>query len=583
MTDSTSRAARRRREYPLLLDSHRTQLVDDPGACMARTEILESWRRSKLSGVNPDRIAAVEGEARLDSRIAKIAIPVLDSAAESMVGAHTSLLLSAPDGTLLWRWDGDGHLKKRLDRSNVHLGAVMTEDVVGTNGLGTALETAKSVVIEGTEHFSEAFHDFTCAGAPVRHPVTNRVTGVLSLTTLVQDGSPLMAPTLTRMAQDIEEELYGESTRHERQMLRHFLAERRRARSAVVAVSADVIIANAIANTLELDHSALWQRIEESPADVVGLELGAGSHVTVCRPVRRSGQLVGAVVVADEASSGVPEQRRAGPRGRRADSGADERGWAQVVADVERTLVASERLLVVGEDGVGKRTAVRAAAERAGLACREIECASVDEVGRETWLGDARRCLSVSEGVVLLAHLDALDAACARALAAILDGPTAASVSHVVATTDARAHADGTVPRVLLDQFSPEPYEVSPLRRRPGDVVARLVDQGIGMPALNREAAQLAQRHPWPGNHRQLEQFRRWMAGQGRPLLGPDDLPTSWRAEVTRTNLTSMQSAESEAIASALRQHGGNKAAAATALGISRSSLYRKLREYHLR
>jgi hypothetical protein len=101
-----------------VLDPHRERLAeDDPGSLMVRTEILDSWRRSKLNGVDPDHVCTVEGDANLDSRIAKVAIPVLNSAADTLVGANTSLLLSAPDGSLLWRWDGDGKLKKRLDRS----------------------------------------------------------------------------------------------------------------------------------------------------------------------------------------------------------------------------------------------------------------------------------------------------------------------------------------------------------------------------------------------------------------------------------------------------------------------------------
>ncbi|SDL38616.1 Transcriptional regulator of acetoin/glycerol metabolism [Nocardioides sp. YR527] len=571
-----------------MLDTHRAQLAeDDPGSLMMRSEILDSWRRSKLSGVDPDHVRSVAHEARLDSRIAKIAIPVLDTAADALVGAHTSLLLSAPDGTLLWRWDGDGHLKKRLDRSNVHLGTVMSEDIVGTNGLGTALETARSVTVSGTEHFSEMFHDFTCAGAPVRHPVTNRVTGVLSLTTLVKDASPLMAPTLLRLAQDIEEELYGESTMHERQMLRHFLAERRRARSAVVAVSADVVIANAIATAMDLDHTALWERIEGSPEEIIGLELAAGSHVTVCRPVSRGGQVVGAVVVAeDTAIAAAAGQRAARARGRTSSRPAPrERPWARLVAQLRDVAESTDRLLVAGEDGVGKRAALRATLTESNRGYREIDCAAVDEVGREEWLHQVRALMDDPDGLVVLAHLDALDARDARALASILessDRPTSTGL-HLAGTVSTAAYSEHTIPRALTDQFAPDAFEVEPLRKRPDDVLARLVDQGVGMPTLSREAVQMAQRHPWPGNHRQLEQFRRWMARQDRPVLVPDDLPASWRNELTRGNLTSMQMAESDAIVAALRQAAGNKAAAATALGISRSSLYRKMREYHLR
>jgi transcriptional regulator of acetoin/glycerol metabolism len=55
------------------------------------------------------------------------------------------------------------------------------------------------------------------------------------------------------------------------------------------------------------------------------------------------------------------------------------------------------------------------------------------------------------------------------------------------------------------------------------------------------------------------------------------------RREADRARLTTIQVAEADAIAAALRDNGGNKAAAALHLGISRSSLYRKMREYRLR
>jgi len=563
-------------------DSHRDLLTqDDPGSRVMRTEILESWRRSKLSGVDPDHVDTVEGEANVDSRIAKIAIPVLNSTADALIGANTSLLLSAPDGTLLWRWDGDGRLHKRLNRSHVYIGTRMSEDVVGTNGLGTALETARAVTVSGAEHFSEAFHDFTCAGAPVRHPVTNRVTGVLSVTTLVQDASPLMAPTLQRIARDIEEELYGESTLHERQMLRHFLAERRRTRSAVVAVSADVVIANAIATAMDLDHAALWHRLEDSPDDIVGLELTPGSQVTLCRPVHRGGELVGAVVVADERTAEAvaaepPRRARSGTR----TPPREELPWNRLVTELRGVAATTDRLLVTGEDGVGKRTALRAVAG-AERGYRELDCTGVGEIGAAAWLAQARELLARTDELVVLAHLDALDTSVSRSLATMLERTHRGDGTLTVAATVSPTHHE-VLPRVLVDQFPPQVFEILPLRRRPGDVLARLLDQGVGMPTLSREAVQLVERHPWPGNHRQLEELRRWLSRQGRPVITPDDLPPAWRSEVARTNLTPMQTAETEAISSALREHAGNKAAAAAALGISRSSLYRKMREYRL-
>jgi len=553
---------------------------------MVRTEILESWRRSRLNGVDPDRVPCVEGETSLDSRMAKVSIPVLTSMADVLIGANTSLLLSAPDGTLLWRWDEDSRLRSRLNRSSVVIGTRWSEDVIGTNGLGTALETARAVTVNGTEHFNEALHDFACAGAPIRHPVTHRVTGVLSVTSLVEDASPLMAPTLLRLAHDIEEELYGETSMHERQMLRHFLAERRRTRSAVVAVSADVVIANSLATSMDLDHSALWQQIEGGPGDIVGLELAGGARVTLCRPVYRGGSLVGAVVVAEETpADALVRAAPARSRDLDRDPRRQERSWIRLVARLRATAAVTDRLLVFGEHGTGKRSALRAAAADSDREYRELDCATLDEVGHEQWLTDARALVEHVDELVVFAHLDALDPGACRALATILDRAPRIDGSdlRLAATVSAAALHNDVLPRVIRDQFPPLTFEIPPLRKRTDDALARLVDQELGMPRLSHEAVQAVQRHPWPGNHRQLEEFRRWLARQSRPVVTAADLPPAWLHEVTRAHLTTMQSAESDAIATALRECGGNKAAAATALGISRSSLYRKMREYRLR
>jgi sigma-54 dependent transcriptional regulator, acetoin dehydrogenase operon transcriptional activator AcoR len=544
-----------------------------------RPEIVNSWRRSQLSGVNPDAATVVPGEVSLESRIARVAIPVLGSMADILIGAKTSLLLSAPDGTMLWRWSEDSGLSALLDRRSAVVGTRWNEDIVGTNGLGTALETIQPVMISGTEHFSAALHEFTCAGAPIRHPITKRVAGVLSVTSLARDASPLMAPTLLKLVREVEEQLYGDSTLRERELLHHFLTERRHGRNAVVAVSEDVVIANKAGSRLQIDPRALWESMEGGLPRGTVIEMpGPDASGSVrLRTVEHAGSIVGLIIVAEP---GKPD--RLPPRQVMADSvetsSAGAPHWSELAALLETAATGCDRLLITGEAGVGKRTLLR---ESFGPVM-ELDCAAAEESGTESWLATARAALEGNEPLIL-SHLEALTVPLSRALARILDQvPRDEGPLKIAATWTETTGEPDLATRTILDRFPSEPFEVPPLRKRPPDVLRRLVDQGLGMPTLSPEAVEQARRHPWPGNHRQLEEFRRWLARQQRPVISVEDLPRNWLREAARSRLTAIQAAEADAIAAALRANNGNKLATASQLGISRSSLYRKMHQYRL-
>lgn len=556
---------------------------------LTRPEIVDSWRRSQLSGVDPDAVTVVPGEVSLDSRIAKVAIPVLGSMADILVGAKTSLLLSAPDGTMLWRWSEDSGLSALLDRRSAVVGTRWNEDIVGTNGLGTALETVRPVLVNGTDHFSAALHEFTCAGAPIRHPVTRRVAGVLSVTSLARDASPLMAPTLLKLVREVEEQLYGGSTLRERELLRHFLAERRRSRNAVVAVSEDVVIANKAGARLDLDPRALWEQMESGLRGSTAIESAApdGTGLVRLKPIEHAGSVIGLVIVAESVEPGQSVPKRAAAAGTGA-AGSPATQWSELPALLRAAASECDRLLVIGEVGAGKRTLLRETFSSADRPLTELDCTAAEETGNERWLALARTAMLRNDGrpagLVVLSHLEALSVSLCRALGRILDEMSrSAGPLAVAGTWTPSAGGPDMACHALLDRFPSEPFEVPPLRKRPADVLRRLADQGPGMPVLSAAAAEQARRHPWPGNQRQLEEFRRWLARQHRPVIGVEHLPSRWLREAARGRLTTIQAAEADTIATALRATGGNKAAAAAKLGISRSSLYRKMREYRLR
>ena len=115
---------------------------------------------------------------------------------------------------------------------------------------------------------------------------------------------------------------------------------------------------------------------------------------------------------------------------------------------------------------------------------------------------------------------------------------------------------------------------------------------------LSDEALRTMMRHDWPGNVRELENsVERACALSSGPVLHLGDLPTQLQQqglearraataaddpaqEGAAPQLTTLADLERQAILSAIRTLNGDKLQAAKLLGIGKTTLYRKLKEY---
>jgi sigma-54 dependent transcriptional regulator, acetoin dehydrogenase operon transcriptional activator AcoR len=87
-------------------------------------------------------------------------------------------------------------------------------------------------------------------------------------------------------------------------------------------------------------------------------------------------------------------------------------------------------------------------------------------------------------------------------------------------------------------------------------------------------------RTQWPGNVAQLREVLRKVTQHRRAgVIEPGDLPPECQT-VTGRVLNPLESIERDAIVRGLIDADGNKREAATALGMSRATIYRKIREY---
>jgi transcriptional regulator of acetoin/glycerol metabolism len=84
----------------------------------------------------------------------------------------------------------------------------------------------------------------------------------------------------------------------------------------------------------------------------------------------------------------------------------------------------------------------------------------------------------------------------------------------------------------------------------------------------------------WPGNVRQLEEVVRSLVASRVGEITVSDLPADVRSRSVRKALSPIDQLECDAIIGALHDAAGNKVAAAKLIGLSRSTIYRKIRAY---
>lgn len=560
-----------------------------------------SWMRSHAFGVVPDAPLDLRytGPVDDDSALLRAARPIAEKLLGEMEGSDVAMLLTDAHSCVLGRWCGNAGLARRLEEFGGSPGFVFEESRAGTNALGTVLEEGRGVEVIGPEHYAECLRGLSAVGMPVRHPVSGRIEGVVDLVCPWELYSPVMKPLIARAAEEIGARLLTGYAGRDRVLLHAYLqAERRGPRRPMLAINARVLIANPPAADLlrSSSHALLWDKVDRAmngvQAECTLFHDDEGSEVQgTVTPIRDAGERVGAVVqlrkrdrpsgpssMPAASSSANATATSAASRLERLLPGASSR-WQATLRRGSVVFGARERLLLAGAPGVGKRAlalALCAAHDPAGEV-REYDAANCHgDVG--AWPDRLAAGLEGRVAALVLTHLDLLDAGAASRLGIWLDR-LPAHAPPVVATCSTAGRP--ALPAALVSQF-PHVVELPKLADRPEDVAdiaaAVVRDCPRGALKLDPAAVRLLVAAEWPGNVRQL---RRLVLAAGAVCPGtvirPDDLPDHLRIPPTRMKLTRMQRSERETIAAVLAAEGGNKLAAAASLGISRSTLYRKL------
>ncbi len=308
---------------------------------------------------------------------------------------------------------------------------------------------------------------------------------------------------------------------------------------------------------------------------------------------------------------------------------------------VERVAPSDASVLITGESGTGKELiahAIHRLSNRADASFVDLNCAAFQESLLESELfgyeagafsGAKGRKLGLIEladsGTLFLDEITELPTQLQSKLLRAIETRTFYRVGgvrkvevnvRIVAATNRNLDAvvsDGTFRADLLYRINGFQIALTPLRERPDDVeplAQHLLKQigGAHPPELTPEALASLRAYSWPGNVRQLKNCLERaviLANEGRitvnelppevarptaavsfsstPLAnGESSTQDGYAAAPASTTSSSLRDVERQQILSALEQTGWHRGKAAEILGISPSTLYRRLRDYNL-
>jgi DNA-binding NtrC family response regulator len=297
---------------------------------------------------------------------------------------------------------------------------------------------------------------------------------------------------------------------------------------------------------------------------------------------------------------------------------------AAVMAVVDRTAPTEASVLILGENGSGKEViarAIHARSARAGRTLTSIDLGAVSESVFESEMfghrrgafTDARddrvgRIQAASGGTLFLDEIGNLPLRLQAKLLTVLErrelSPVGATSTvpidvRVISATNLSPDRlrDGQVFRQdLLYRLNTVVITVPPLRARPADIDVLLdhylldyaARYGRPPPAVAESARAALHRYPWPGNVRELKHAaeRAVIVGRGE-ALGLDDfgIAPSGLGDAGApppAGALNLEEIERGAVLEALRKHQWNVSRAARELGLTRTSLYRRMEKYRL-
>lgn len=602
--------------------------------------ILDSWVRCLQAGQDPaapPTVVVVEAADLARRReqaahVRRLAQAQLETLAQQIAGSNFLLAFADHEGVILDLY-ADNRFAICGDGAGIVAGSVWLESLCGTNGLGTALATGAAVAVSGLEHHCLSLGDISCTAAPVRD-ARGEIVGVLDASSYYESRQRHTQALVQMAATQIENDLLLHQMRQHIVLALHPRAE------YLGTLSAGLLAVDGQGRLQALNARAQQMLFGLNPVPGTPFEALFGTAFDLALAPHPLGaelrlrDVLGSALVARVVGRPVERgprppasarvlPRPPAPRGSApAVVAADTPGFVAddpAVAEACRTVQAAVRLgapvLILGETGSGKELLARHAHAVSGRRGPfvAVNCGALpDELFEAELFGHvggaytgARRegniglIASADGGTLLLDEVRDMPLHLQAALLRFLDdqmvrpvGGTqsrrvdvqllAASPVDLAEDVAARRFRDDLMYRLAVVKVV-----LPPLRQRHDlPLAARHVLAALD-PALHLSDDALARLagHDWPGNFRELRAvltralLQRAARGVSadEPITAPDLdalLPAAAAPPASR-----LQHRASALVRQEFERCGRNISRTSRNLGISRTTVYRHLRE----
>ncbi|WP_168233274.1 sigma-54-dependent Fis family transcriptional regulator [Pseudomonas veronii] len=603
----------------------------DPSIARSWLRCLEDYHLDPAQTIAPTVLEhgrLLESRERLQ-QVLHIAGSEMNSLHQQLSGAGHAVLLTDARGVILNCVTASSE-RKIFERAGLWLGADWSEACEGTNGIGTCLVERQSLTIHRDEHFRGRHTGLTCSASPVFDPHGEllAVLDVSSAREAVSRQSQFHTMALVNLSAKMIESCYFLRHFENQWLLRfHLQAE------SVGLFSEGLLAFDGEGRICAVNQSALnllgqvrggllGQPVEALFECSLDQLLGrASANATASWPLRtRDGRHLFAALRGQPRGVGVPAPIAKLPEPPRLPGIC--LGDPALQNDFRKALRVFERdvpLLINGETGSGKEAfakAVHHASQRADKAFVALNCAAIPESLIESELfgyrggsftgarkeGMQGKLQQADGGTLFLDEIGDMPLALQTRLLRVLEDrmvvplggePQAIDVRIISAThRDLLGRvADGSFREDLYYRLNGLEVGLPPLRERSDKsqlLDFLLAEEAGGQAVLLELAARSALlRFAWPGNVRQMRTVLRTLAAlcdDGR--VGLEDLPAQIRQAQAQpvAEALSMESpledAERLALLTALEQQRWHMSHTAEQLGVSRNTLYRKLRRH---